>query len=44
MGPLAADERERLVTLLDRFVSSLDEYVRDGAPVVPAESANGTAR
>ena len=44
MGPLDADERERLVALLDRFVSSLDEYVRNGAPVVPAQSTNGTAR
>ena len=44
MGPLDAEERERLVALLDRFVSSLDDYVRNGAPVVPAESTNGTAR
>ena len=44
MEPLSADEREQLVGLLDRFVSSLDEFVRHGAPLVPAGGGNGAAR
>jgi DNA-binding MarR family transcriptional regulator len=44
MGPLNSDEQEQLVGLLDRFVQSLDDYVRHGAPVAAAEERNGAAR
>jgi DNA-binding MarR family transcriptional regulator len=36
MEPLSEEDRQHLVELLHRFVLSLDDYVRSGAPVVPA--------
>jgi DNA-binding MarR family transcriptional regulator len=44
MAPLSEEERTQLVALLDRFVASLDDYVRHGASVVPVEGGNGAAR
>lgn len=31
LGPMAPDQRVQLVDLLDRFIDSLDDYVRNGA-------------
>lgn len=39
---LDPDDRVALVTLLDRFVASLDDYVRRGAPIVEAAEVTNT--
>lgn len=41
MEPLSDDERQQLVELLQRYVLSLDDYVRAGAPLIPAPRHNG---
>lgn len=41
MAPMDAADREQLVDLLERFVLSLDDYVRAGAPLVPTTAHNG---
>ncbi len=41
MEPLDEADRQQLVELLQRFVLSLDDYVRAGAPLVPSPGHNG---
>lgn len=44
MQPMSDEDRQQLVELLHRFVESLDQYVGEGAPSLPAQAQNGPDR